>query len=205
MGAKDRNRQYVLDKAKQLFTERGVTGVSMTDVALFADFGVASVYRYFGGKNALVTECAVALWEDKLDRMRVLYDENFDKTGYEQLAFLTRNFTYTVVSDKNFTHFLFTLDAFLISEKITFKDRDKYDDIMLEIYSMFETAYKKGLSDGSVRNVGSFEDFYFAATQSLISLTQKLTMRGNIVSKDKSVDSKIELLINMFTDYVKNK
>ena len=75
MGAKDRNRQYVLDKAKQLFTERGVTGVSMTDVASFADFGVASVYRYFGGKNALVMECAVALWEDKLDRMRVLYDE----------------------------------------------------------------------------------------------------------------------------------
>ena len=48
MGAKERNKSYVLEKAKEVFLERGITGVSMADVAKEADFGVASVYRYFG-------------------------------------------------------------------------------------------------------------------------------------------------------------
>ena len=52
MGAKERNKNYVLEKAKEVFLERGITGVSMADIAKEADFGVASVYRYFGNRNA---------------------------------------------------------------------------------------------------------------------------------------------------------
>lgn len=33
MGAKERNKNYVLEKAKEVFLERGITGVSMADIA----------------------------------------------------------------------------------------------------------------------------------------------------------------------------
>lgn len=75
MGAKERNKNYVLEKAKEVFLERGITGVSMADVAKEADFGVASVYRYFGNRKALIMECAVSIWQDKRDKLRVVYEK----------------------------------------------------------------------------------------------------------------------------------
>lgn len=75
MGAKERNKNYVLEKAKEVFLERGITGVSMADIAEEADFGVASVYRYFGNRKALIMECAVSIWQDKRDKLRVVYEK----------------------------------------------------------------------------------------------------------------------------------
>ena len=97
MGAKERNKNYVLEKAKEVFLERGITGVSMADVAKEADFGVASVYRYFGNRKALIMECAVSIWQDKRDKLRVVYEKNLSESGYEQIVVLTKYFSWLVV------------------------------------------------------------------------------------------------------------
>lgn len=205
MGAKERNKNYVLDKAKVVFLEKGIVGVSMADIAKEADFGVASVYRYFGNRKALVLECAVSLWKDKRDKIRVVYEKNLSQSGFEQITILTKYFSWLVVSDKAFSRFLLSLDSFLLTEDTTQTEREEYDEILLEIYTMFEGAYKKGLVDGTIRDIGSFPDFYFAATQSLISLSQRLTMRGGASLTDESLNDKIKLLINMFTTYFANE
>ena len=90
MGAKERNKNYVLEKAKEVFLERGITGVSMADIAKEADFGVASVYRYFGNRKALIMECAVSIWQDKRDKLRVVYEKNLSESGYDQIVVLTK-------------------------------------------------------------------------------------------------------------------
>mgnify|MGYP000493743103 CR=1 FL=1 len=51
MGAKERNKNYVLEKAKEVFLERGITGVSMADIAKEADFGVAFLNFIFYAIN----------------------------------------------------------------------------------------------------------------------------------------------------------
>lgn len=205
MGAKERNKKYVLEKAREIFLERGITGVSMADIAKEADFGVASVYRYFGNRKALILECAVSLWKDKRDKMSVMYENHLSSSGIEQIIVLTKYFSWLIVNDKAFSRFLLLFDSFLMTEKTTQEDRKEYDAILIDIYKMFENAYKTGLSDGTVRDIGSFQDFYFAATQSLISLSQRLTMRGTVDVDDESLHDKVKLLINMFTTYVSNE
>lgn len=205
MGAKQRNKKYVLDKAKEVFLKNGISGVSMADIAKEADFGVASVYRYFGSRRSLILECAVSLWGEKREKLYEEYAKNLNLSGFDQITALTKYFAKLVVSDKEFARFLLSLDTYLASDVPSQAEREEYDAILLEIYSMFESAYKCGLNDGSIRDVGSFQDFYYAATQSLISLSQRLTMRGNADSDEKSLSDKINLLINMFTTYVLNK
>lgn len=202
MGAKERNKNYVLEKAKEVFLERGITGVSMADIAKEADFGVASVYRYFGNRKALIMECAVSIWQDKRDKLRVVYEKNLSESGYDQIVVLTKYFSWLVVNEKSFSKFLLSLDSFLMTEDATREERKEYDAILLEIYKMFESAYKTGLSDNTVRDIGSFQDFYFAATQSLISLSQRLTMRGNVGFDDVSLHDKVKFLVSMFTTYL---
>lgn len=159
MGAKERNKNYVLEKAKEVFLERGITGVSMADIAKEADFGVASVYRYFGNRKALIMECAVSIWQDKRDKLRVVYEKNLSESGFEQIVVLTKYFSWLVVNEKSFSKFLLSLDSFLMTEDATREERKEYDAILFEIYKMFEDAYKTGLSDIRSGTLAVFRTF----------------------------------------------
>ena len=54
-----RNRERILSAAKRLFTERGVTAVSMDEIATAACVGKGTLYRRFGDRSGL----ALALLE----------------------------------------------------------------------------------------------------------------------------------------------
>jgi AcrR family transcriptional regulator len=57
----ERNRQLILDSARELFAERGL-GVSLDEIARHAGVGVGTVYRRFPDKEQLID----ALFEDRL-------------------------------------------------------------------------------------------------------------------------------------------
>jgi AcrR family transcriptional regulator len=63
----ERNRQRILDAARELFTERGLA-VSLNDIAHHAGVGVGTVYRRFPDRVQLIE----ALFEQRLEQIREL-------------------------------------------------------------------------------------------------------------------------------------
>jgi AcrR family transcriptional regulator len=59
-----RNRERILDAARELFAERGV-GVTLDDIARRAGVGVGTVYRRYRNKDALLDE----LFEEGIDEL----------------------------------------------------------------------------------------------------------------------------------------
>jgi AcrR family transcriptional regulator len=57
----ERNRRRILEAAAQAFAERGL-GITMDDIAEYADVGVGTVYRRFPNKQALID----ALFEERM-------------------------------------------------------------------------------------------------------------------------------------------
>src|SRR6516165_3412312 len=51
----ERNRQRILDAARELFAERGL-GVTLNDIAHHAGVGVGTVYRRFPDKKQLIDD-----------------------------------------------------------------------------------------------------------------------------------------------------
>lgn len=66
----ERNRQRILDAARELFAERGL-GVTLNDVAHHAGVGVGTVYRRFPDKSALIDE----LMEERVEQLVALMRE----------------------------------------------------------------------------------------------------------------------------------
>jgi AcrR family transcriptional regulator len=66
----ERNRQRILDAARELFAERGL-GVTLNDVAHHAGVGVGTVYRRFPDKDGLIEE----LFEQRLREMVALSEQ----------------------------------------------------------------------------------------------------------------------------------
>jgi AcrR family transcriptional regulator len=69
----ERNRQRVLDAARELFAERGL-GVSLDDIAHHAGVGVGTVYRRFPDKELLID----ALFEDRIGEMLKAASESLE-------------------------------------------------------------------------------------------------------------------------------
>jgi AcrR family transcriptional regulator len=66
----ERNRQRILEAARDLFAQRGLA-VSLNDIAHHAGVGVGTVYRRFPDKSALIDD----LFEQRLEAMVALADE----------------------------------------------------------------------------------------------------------------------------------
>lgn len=64
-----RNRQAVIDAAKQLFAEKGLDA-QMPDVASVANVGVGTVYRHFPTKDQLIAAIATAHFDRIAERAR---------------------------------------------------------------------------------------------------------------------------------------
>jgi AcrR family transcriptional regulator len=65
-----RNRQAVIDAAKQLFAEKGLDA-QMPDLARAANVGVGTVYRHFPTKDELIAAIAAEQFDDMAERARV--------------------------------------------------------------------------------------------------------------------------------------
>jgi AcrR family transcriptional regulator len=66
----ERNRQRILESARELFTERGL-GVTLNDIARHSGCGVGTVYRRFPDKEQLID----ALFEERLAELVALAEE----------------------------------------------------------------------------------------------------------------------------------
>lgn len=66
----ERNRQLLLDAAKELFAERGLH-VSLDDIAKRAGVGVGTAYRRFSSRSELIE----ALFDERIDQMVELGEE----------------------------------------------------------------------------------------------------------------------------------
>src|SRR5690349_641018 len=70
----ERNRQRILDAARELFAEEGL-GVTLNDIAHHAGVGVGTVYRRFPEKTQLIEE----LFEQRLEDLVALASRALDE------------------------------------------------------------------------------------------------------------------------------
>ncbi len=84
----ERNRQRILDAARELFAQEGV-GVTLNDIAHHAGVGVGTVYRRFPDKTQLIEE----LFEQQVSELVGLMEEALeDRDPWHGLTgFLRRN------------------------------------------------------------------------------------------------------------------
>jgi AcrR family transcriptional regulator len=66
----ERNRQRILEAARQLFASRGLA-VTLDDIAHHAGVGVGTAYRRFPDKEALID----ALFEDRIDELATMAED----------------------------------------------------------------------------------------------------------------------------------
>lgn len=189
MTIKDAKTNFILDEAFALFSERPLSEVTVRDVAVRANVGEATIYRYFSTKTNLV--CAVAT---RLEKQ--IFDTYFNfgraENGWEKLAAFYGTYLKIFLLHREYFKFINEFDAFMLSEGKT--DGNEYSSGLDMFKNLCFEAYGQGVADGSISPVKDFNVFYYATAHALLELCKKLSS-PDIVRQDSTANKEEEISV----------
>ena len=207
-GFKQQRKNEVVLAALEIFSNSGIESTTMVDVAKRANVGVASVYRYFSTKFDLALAAAIVLWQDQINPyFASVIDETTQKESGLQQVMRLLNVTTTLYQElPHALRFLEYFDNFIVSASIDHSRLVNYAVSFGSSKSLFMEALVLGKKDGSIRSDLDQEAFYYTISHTLISLAQKLILRGDIVDSDEFIDKldQVKIVIEMARTYIKN-
>lgn len=199
-------RDMIVMTAAELFLQYGVQPVSMTQIADACEMGVATLYRYFGTKSGILLEAGALLWSDLAALFEGIFETDGyrEKSGFAQLEELLGFFLMLYEEQKAFLRFVRQFDLFVLQEQLPAEKLEPYQDSLLHLYPLFESAYQKACGEGSARSGLNAKTVYSSVSHALISTSQKF-LEGDVVPEDREADKTAELkqLIDMALYYLK--
>lgn len=188
----------IIGIACELFLSRSISETTIKDVAIKAEVGEATVYRYFKSKQNLVALVALKL-QDKV------YNEYFKltgNTGFDRIKKFYVSYIEIFKSHPEFYRFIYEFDAFTI----TFSpDLEAYSDGLDLFKEEFFSAYRLGVKDKSIKEIKDAETFYYATTHAMLELCKKLSANIRIVKQDEKIkkDEEINTLAEIILSALK--
>lgn len=203
---KTKKIERAVEISADMFLEKGIEAVKMTDIADACGVGVATLYRYFGTKTVITVSAMTYLW----NRLRAMYDRSFEtenfrsQSGITQLAALMKMYLVLFDTHSDFMKLVGEFDLMLVREDIPKSILNDYSASIINFYPYMESAYLAGVKDGSVRNGINFPLFYQTFGHSMLELCKKM-LCGELLPTDDFGGGRAELeqLIDMGVFYLR--
>ena len=188
MSLKDAKVNFLVDMATDLFMTRSIGEVTIKDIAVSAQVGEATIYRYFGSKQNIVVQSAMKI-------QGIVSTEFFNlskgSNGFEKLKVFYNSYYEIFIKHPNFYKFLNEFDAFVSIEDSSITN--PYESAIDAYKNFYMDAYELGLKDGSVKKQKDIEMFYFSTTHALLELAKKLAFKKAVLNQDTRIEKTTEL------------
>ncbi len=143
-------KQRIIEAAFPVFAERTIERVTMNDIADACGIGVATVYRHFSTKPALVLAVATWAWESYLSEINKRIEPD-GKTAGEQFRFFLDSFLDLYRNHKDLLRFNQFFNIYVQSEKPRPRQMKPYMDTIGGFITKFHIFYALGERDGTLR------------------------------------------------------
>ncbi|MGH4138680.1 hypothetical protein [Clostridium sp.] len=97
-----------------------------------------------------------------------------------------------------FLNFLEHFDNYIVKEAIPLENLVSYEKIIIDTKSAIFDAMDQGKKDGSIKSNIDNDAFYITITHSLMSLCQKLILRGTILKSYKDIGGETAYSLGQF-------
>ena len=188
MTLRDVKVNFLIDVATDLFMQRSIQEVTIKDIALKAQVGEATIYRYFGKKQAIVAQSAMKLQTIVSKDYFQLQDK---KNGYAKLEEFYKSYLRIFKNHSNFYKFLNEFDIYMSEERNDVLS--PYETAIDQFRAAYMSAYQEGLKDGSIKKQSDIETFYFSTTHALLELCKKLAFRKAVLNQDNNIQKEDEI------------
>lgn len=198
---KDNTMNFIVEEATTLFLDKSIVSVTMSDIAKRIGIGEATLYRYFQKKQNIVMQASVKLSKSVVE---TYFNLNTDTSGFTQLTSFYKAYEDIFSNHPDYFKFINELDAYIITENVS--DKREYETNINVYKEIFENAYKKGLSDNSVKKIEDVSTFYYSTTHALLNLCKFLSTKQAIEqTKDVKSSDEIKTLISIILAALKGE
>ena len=193
-------RDAMLREGFRLFSEHGIEQVAMTRVAEACGVGIATLYRYYKTKAALVVDIAAEKWEEYAEYVRGEHARRdvSRMSAAENLGFYLDFYIELYRDHKDLLRFNQDFNNFVRHEEITAEQLAPYFRAIGSFTGMFSVLYEKGKRDGTIRT-DLPEEKMFAATSHIMLAVAVRYAQGLVFASEREEDrtGEYELLKRM--------
>jgi len=141
-------RNEFLEKGFELFSNKSIESVTLSDVAKAAGYGMATLYRYFEKKPGFVIEVATWKWEkfreENTKRRRKKVEE---MTAAQLFEFYLDSFLELYKKHRDLLRFNQFFNIYIKSENIPPETIKPYTKMIDGFADSFHNIYQKALTD----------------------------------------------------------
>ena len=170
-----RKRKKMLDIGLRIFSEHVIESVPMKDIAGACGLGVATLYRYFKTKLALVIAIGVRQWENYYTEIEEMYSERGVErmTAADEFEFYLDAYILLYKKHKDILRFNRNFDTYVRHEGATTEEMKPYNDVVNVFARKFHTVYVKAKRDGTLRTDIPEEKLFVSAMYTMLPVAAK--------------------------------
>lgn len=190
----EKNRR-ILEEGFRIFAEQTIEKVKMTDVAEAAGVGIATLYRYYATKTALVLAISTYGWKayTQSNYQKTVEPELRNTTAAEDYSFYLDSFLDLYRNHRNLLRFNQFFNVYIQSESISVEEINPYTEMIRTIESRFEKIWQKGKQDGTLRTDISAKKIFSQTLHLMLAAATRYAV--GLVYNDGETDPEEELLL----------
>ncbi|MBN2652491.1 MAG: TetR/AcrR family transcriptional regulator [Spirochaetales bacterium] len=202
---KDQRLKKTIEAAQILFSKQGIEKTSIQEIADLAEIGVASVYRYYDNKTNIAVAAAIDIWKKWNNMISKVKPKG--NNGLEKIENLIDSSLFFFKSNPAFLNFVDNFDNYIANLPEMPERMQEYENTIYRHRPIVYSIIAEGLSDGSINRELPIKEIINTTIHALLTLAQKLYLRGNIIPNDRNIRPEIELEIlkKMVIKYISNK
>ncbi len=197
-------RDAFLDRAYELFSTETIDSVSMQDVADASGYGVATLYRYFRTKPALVVAVATWQWEKFIEEKTHSFtpDVRESMTAGKRYEMYLDSFVELYKEHKDLLRFNQFFNIYIQSENVDQEGLQSYRSIIDVVRKGFHEVYQKAKEDHTLRTDIPEEEIFSTTLHMMLAAVTRYAV-GLVYIPKKGFDPirEIETLKEMFKDW----
>ncbi len=189
-------RERILEAGFRLFSQKSIPIVTMNDVADACGVGVATVYRYYKTKPALVLAVNTWLWDNYARKnMQILNEtEKSQKTALEKYEFFVDTFIDLFRYNKDMLRFNQLFNIYVRSEQLPADQIGAYNHMITQMSGRFQENVLGNRDDGTIRQDVSGQDIFSATLHLMLAATTRYAF-GLVYTPEGGAEEERELLM----------
>ena len=188
---KEVTRQRILETGFRVFAEQTIDKVTMQEVADAAGIGVATVYRYYSTKPALVLGVNGWIWEQYLPGM-LRAEQTEGVTAAERFEYYLDIFLDLYRNHKDMLRFNQFFNIYIEHEDVSGDGMQLYRSMAWKVAERFHEIYVLGQQDGSLRTDVPEQEMFFATLHLMLAAAARYAVG---LAFDGGLDPEAELLL----------
>lgn len=188
-------KQRILESSFHVFAERTIEKVSMNEAAEACGISVATLYRHYSAKPALVLAVSTWVWERITGDFYARLDQD-RATAAEQFAFYLNSFLNLYRSHRDVLRFNQFFNVYVAGEAISPELMQPYTTMIRGLSARFHVLYEKALRDHTLRTDMPEKQMFSATLHLMLAAVTRYAV-GLVYNEGTDPEEELRLLKDM--------